>query len=74
MQIELKLVTDQLTEAIGLTGNRKVAALFDDQDDNKFIGWCIVKHKEDGSIVPQLGTKVANIKELIEEFYGSQDN
>lgn len=69
MKIELKLITEQLTEALGLTDDRKVAALIDEDNDNKFIGWCIVRYKENGEITPQLGTKVSNIKELFERFY-----
>jgi hypothetical protein len=69
MKSELKIVVDQLTEALGIKDDRKVAALFDDQNNNEFIGWCIVRYKEDGEIIPMLGTKCQTIKELFEKFY-----
>lgn len=69
MKLELKVVVDQLTEALGIKDDRKVAALFDEQNDNEFIGWCIVRYKEDGKIIPILGTKYQTIKELFENFY-----
>lgn len=72
--IDLKLVIDQLTEAIGLKDDRKVAALFDDQNNNEFIGWCIVRYnKENGEIIPMLGTKYYTLKEFLENFYGNID-
>ena len=74
MKLELKFVCDQLTEAIGFKDDRKVAALFDDQNDNQFIGWCIVRYNpENGEIVPMLGTKVKTIKELFENFYEKEN-
>ena len=74
MKIDLKIVCDQLTEAIGIKDDRKVAALIDDQNDNEFIGWCIVRYnKENGEIIPMLGTKCKTLKELFEKFYENND-
>ena len=74
MKIDLKIVCDQLTEAIGIKDNRKVAALFDDQNDNQFIGWCIVRYNpENGEIVPILDTKCQTIKKLFEKFYEKEN-
>lgn len=69
MKIELKIVCDQLTELLNLPSNRKVSALIDEEYDNEFIGWCLVRVAEDGTIVPQLGTRVDTIKELYDNFY-----
>lgn len=69
MKVELKLIIDQLTEALGIKDDRKVAALFDDQNNNEFVGWCIVQYEEDGEIIPIPGTKCQTIKELFEKFY-----
>ena len=74
MKIDLKIICDQLTEAIGIKDKRKVAALIDDQNDNEFIGWCIVRYNtENGEIIPMLGTKCKTLKELFENFYGNFD-
>lgn len=73
MKLDLKIVCDQLTEAIGIKDNRKVAAVIDEEFDNEFLGWCLVRQEENGQIIPQLGTRVATIKELFEEFYGKFD-
>jgi hypothetical protein len=68
MKIELKLVIDQLTELLNLSGNRKVSAVINEEYDNEFLGWCLVRQEEDGTIVPQLGTRVPTIKELYDNF------
>jgi len=68
MKIELKLVVDQLTELLNLSGNRKVSAVINEEYDNEFLGWCLVRQEEDGTIVPQLGTRVPTIKELYDNF------
>ena len=71
--IDLKLVTDQLTEAIGIKDEREVAPIFDDQNNNEFLGWHIVRYDENGEVVPMLGTKCETLKELFENFYGAFD-
>ena len=68
MKIELKFVCDQLTELLNLSGNRKVSAAIDEEYDNEFLGWCLVREAEDGTIIPQLGTRVSTIKELYDNF------
>ena len=73
MKIELGLVTNQLTELLNLSGNRKVSALINEEYNNEFLGWCIVRQEENGKIIPQLGTKVATIKELFENFYEKEN-
>ena len=39
MKVELKDITDQLTEAVNIKKGQKVAALI---DDGKIVGWIIV--------------------------------
>ena len=73
MKIELKLVIDQLTELLNLSGNRKVSAVINEEYDNEFLGWCLVRQEENGQIIPQLGTRVATIKELFENFYEKEN-
>ena len=73
MKIELKLVCDQLTELLNLSGNRKVSAVINEEYDNEFLGWCLVRAEEDGKIIPQLGTRVRTIKELYDEFHENND-
>lgn len=69
MKIELKFVCNQLTELLNLSGNRKVSAVIDEEFDNEFLGWCLVRQEEDGTTIPQLGTRVSTIKELYDNFY-----
>lgn len=52
MKIELDFVTNQLTELLNLSGNRKVSAVIDEEYDNEFLGWCLVRVAEDGTLVP----------------------
>lgn len=47
-KVELRQVTDQLTELVGGGDNRRVAALIDD-DTMDIVGWCFVKVADDGS-------------------------
>ena len=72
MKVELKFVCDQLTELLNLSGTRKVSAVIDEEYDNEFLGWCLVR-EEDGKIIPQLGTRVKTIKELYDEFNENND-
>jgi len=68
MKIELDFVTNQLTELLNLSGTRKVSAVINEEYDNEFLGWCLIR-EEDGKIIPQLGTRVPTIKELYECFH-----
>ena len=68
MKVELKQIIDQLTEACGLSDGYKVSALIDDENDNKIVGWTIVRVYEDGRIEPYNDVKFNNIKELIEAY------
>lgn len=68
MKIELDFVTNQLTELLNLSGTRKVSAVIDEEFDNEFLGWCLIR-EEDGKIIPQLGTRVPTIKELYDNFH-----
>ena len=71
--IDFKLVSDQLTEAIGIKDDRKVMPIIDEEYDNEFLGWHIVRFDENGNTVPMLGTKCHSLKEFFEEFYGKFD-
>lgn len=67
MKIELKLICEQLKEALGLKENRKVAALIDkNSDDETFVGWMIVQVNDDGSLTPELDSKCNTVKELLD--------
>ena len=67
MKIELKQIIDQLTEACGLSDGYKVSALIDDEN-NKIVGWTIVRVYEDGRIEPINDVKFKNIDELINAY------
>lgn len=71
--IDLKLVSDQLTEAIGIKDDRKVMPIINEEYDNEFLGWHIVRFGENGEIIPMLGTRCNSLKEFFEEFYGKID-
>lgn len=64
-KIPLKIVCDQLTEALGLDEYHKVSALIDEENGDKVCGWAIVKLSDDGAMEPS-GKKVKTIKELFE--------
>lgn len=68
MKVELKQIIDQLTEACGLDDGYKVSALIDDENDNKIVGWTIVKVYDDGHIEPYNDVKFNNINELINAY------
>lgn len=68
MQVNLKEIVDQLTEAVNLENGFKVAALVNDEKDNAVVGWRVVKVEDDGSIKPVDGKAYHTIKELIEDF------
>lgn len=67
MKVELKEIIDQLSEMIGLSQYYKVSALIDDEQDNKIVGWTIVRVFEDGKIEPN-GQKYNNLKELLNAY------
>ena len=67
MKIELKLICEQLKEALGLKENRKIAALIDkNSDDETFVGWMIVQVNDDGLLTPELDSKCNTVKELFD--------
>jgi len=72
-KIDLKFVCDQLTELLNLSGSRKVSAVIDNEFDNEFLGWCLIREDNDGKSIPQLGTRVSTIKELYDNFYENND-
>lgn len=73
MKIELKEICEQLTEALGLKKNLRVAACFKTPGSDELVGWIIVKeNKKTGAIEPQ-GEKYKNLKELFEK-YGQREN
>ena len=51
MKVELKPIIDQLSEALRLSENKKVAAIIDETNNNEIIGWTIVEVNEDGTIL-----------------------
>ena len=67
MKVELKEIIEQLSEAINLAEGYKVSALIDDEQDNKIVGWTIVKVFEDGTIKP-VNKNFDNLKELIKTY------
>ena len=71
--IDLKLVSDQLTEAIGIKDDRKVMPIINEEYDNEFLGWHIVRFSENGEVIPMLGTRCSSLKEFFETFYGKID-
>ena len=67
MKVELKEIIEQLSEAINLTEGYKVSALIDDEQDNKIVGWTVVKVFDDGTIKP-VNKNFDNLKELIKTY------
>ena len=74
MKIELKPIVDQLTEAINLEKGYKVSAMIDEDNDNKLMGWMIVKVLDDGTLLPQSTLKFDTIKELINNIKELNNN
>lgn len=66
MKIELKQVIDQLTDALNLDENQKVAALVDNEE---IVGWTIVNVAEDGTITPVDGNKFTTLKDLLTFYF-----
>ena len=56
-----------MSEAINLTEGYKVSALIDDEQDNKIVGWTVVKVFDDGTIKP-VNKNFDNLKELIKTY------
>lgn len=70
MKVELKEIIEQLSEAIDLAEGYKVSALIDNEQDNKIVGWTVVKVFDDGTIKP-VNKNFDNLKELIKTYlYG----
>ena len=67
MKVELKEIIEQLSEAINLSEGYKVSALIDDEQDNKIVGWTVVKVFDDGTIKP-VNKNFDNLKELIKTY------
>ena len=67
MTIELKEIVNQISETIGLPQGYKVSALIDEENENKLVGWTIVKVYDDGKIEP-VNKNFNNLKELITNF------
>ena len=68
MKVELKEICEQITEALPLKKNHKVAACFENPENGKLVGWIIVKeNKKTGAIEPQ-GEKYQNLKELFNAY------
>ena len=64
-KIPLKIICDQLTEALGLDSHHKVSALIDEENNNELCGWVVVRLFDNGAMEPS-GEKVKTIKELFE--------
>ena len=67
MKVELKEIIEQLSEAINLAEGYKVSALIDDEQNNKIVGWTVVKVFDDGTIKP-VNKNFNNLKELIKIY------
>lgn len=68
MKIELKPIVEQLTEAVGLEKGYAVGAMIDEDNDDKLIGWMILKVLEDGTLLPQSNKQYNTIKEMLEAY------
>lgn len=66
MKIELKQIIDQLTDALNLDENQKVAAMV---TDGEIVGWTVVDVAEDGTIAPADGNKFETLKGLLGFYY-----
>ena len=68
MQIELKLIIDQLTEVLNLPEGERVAALIDNDkiETDNLVGWTIVRVHNDGTTEPKNKLNYyKNLKDLI---------
>lgn len=68
MKVELKGICEQLTEALPLKKNQKVAACFKEAGSEELVGWVIVKeNKKTGAIEPA-SDKYPNLKALFDAY------
>jgi len=63
MKVELRQITDQLSDVLELESYEQVCALIDDNGD--IVGWNIVDVDEDGKLTPQFDTPFRNLKQLL---------
>lgn len=65
-KIDLKQITEQLNELLGLEENIRVAAMIDNEKDNEIVGWCLTKVDEDGNTTV-ISKAYNSIKEMLGE-------
>lgn len=65
MKVELKQIIDQLSDALDLAEDQKVAALVEDEE---IVGWTIVNVFENGVITPVNDKKFTNIKDMFKSI------
>lgn len=65
MKVELKQIIDQLSDALDLAEDQKVAALVEDEE---IVGWTIVNVFEDGVITPVNDKKFTDIKDMFKSI------
>jgi hypothetical protein len=63
MKVELRQITDQLSDVLELESYEQVCALIDDNDN--IVGCNIVDVDEDGKLTPQFDTPFRNLKQLL---------
>ena len=68
MKVQLKEITDQLTDVSGLPKNQKVAALIDDNSDGVVNGWTVVECDVNGNIHSIFDYSYPTINELLLEY------
>lgn len=68
MQIELKELIDQLTEALNLPEGQKLGACVDYKKKPVIQGWCIVRIFPDGRIEPINKTVYPRLKDVLENL------
>jgi hypothetical protein len=65
MKVELKQIIDQLSDALDLAEDQKVAALVEDEE---IVGWTIVNVFENGVITPVNNKKFTDIKDMFKSI------
>jgi hypothetical protein len=65
MKVELKQIIDQLSDALDLAEDQKVAALVEDEE---IVGWTIVNVFENGVITPVNDKKFTDIKDMFKSI------
>ena len=63
-KIDLKQITKQLNDLLGLEENVRVAAMIDNEKDNEIVGWCLTKVDEDGNTTV-ISKAYNSIKEML---------